>query len=87
MIADKNIVVIRWEGTGTHTGMAFHDFNIGPFPAASGHKLFLCGHTATRLEDDMITEEAVWSTERRVKQRLITGGLVLGLSNRETVSM
>jgi predicted ester cyclase len=80
LIADRDIVVVRWEGSGTHTGRSFHDFNIGPLPAASGHKIVLSGHTAVRLEDSTIAEEAVWSTERKSQLRPITGGLVLGLS-------
>jgi hypothetical protein len=37
----------------------------------------LLGHTAVRLEDGMIAEEAVWSTERKARLRCITGGLLL----------
>lgn len=80
LIADGDIVVVRWEGTGTHTGPAFNDFNIGPLPQASQHKLVLCGHTAVRLENSMIAEEAVWPTERKTQLRPITAGLVLGLT-------
>jgi hypothetical protein len=83
LIADRDIVVVRWEGRGTHTGPAFHDFNIGPLPTASGRKIILSGHTAIRLEDNMIAEEAVWSMERKAQLRPITGGLVLGLSTSE----
>jgi hypothetical protein len=36
-------------GSGTHTGLAFHDFNIGPLPTASGHNIVFSGHTAVRL--------------------------------------
>ena len=86
LIADRDIVVVRWEGSGTHTGPAFHDFNIGPLPTASGHKIVLSGHTAIRLEDNMIAEEAVWSTERKAQLRPIMGGLVLGLSTSELAS-
>jgi hypothetical protein len=86
LIADRDIVVVRWEGSGTHTGPAFHDFNIGPLPAASGRNIVLSGHTAIRLEDNMIAEEAVWSMERKVQLRPIMGGLVLGLSTSELAS-
>jgi predicted ester cyclase len=85
LISDYDIVVVRWEGSGTHTGPAFHDFNIGPLPAASGHKIAVSGHTAVRLEDNMIAEEAVWSTERKAQLRPIMGGLVLGLSTISTI--
>jgi hypothetical protein len=79
LIADRDIVVVRWEGSGTHTGPAFEDFNVGPLPEASGRKLAFSGHTAVRLEGSMIAEEAVWSMERRTQLRPITGGLMLGL--------
>lgn len=83
LIADRDIVVVRWQGSGTHTGPAFHDFNISPLPAASGRKVAFSGHTAVRLEDSMIAEEAVWSMERKAQLRPITGGLTLGLSTSE----
>jgi hypothetical protein len=76
-MADRDMVVVRWEGSGMHTGPAFDDFNIGPLPAASGRKVVLSGHTAVRLEDGMVAEEAVWSTERKARLRCITGGLLL----------
>lgn len=81
LIADRDIVVVRWEGHGTHTGPAFHDFNVGPLPTASYRKIVLSGHTAIRLEDGMVAEEAVWSMERKAQLRPITGGLVLGLEH------
>jgi len=87
LVADRDIVVIRWEGSGTHAGPAFHDFDIGPLPAGSGRKVTLSGHTAVRLEGGMITEEAVWSMERKARLRPITGGLVLGLSAGELASV
>ena len=77
LVADRDIVAVRWEGSGTHTGPAFDDFNIGPLPAASGRKVVLLGHTAVRLEDGMVAEEAVWSTERKARLRCISGGLLL----------
>jgi hypothetical protein len=86
LIADRDIVVVRWEGDGTHSGPAFHDFNIDPLPPASGLNIVLSGHTAIRLEDNMIAEEAVWSTERKAQLRPIMGGLVLGLSTSELAS-
>ncbi len=30
LIADRDIVVIRWEASDTHAGPALHDFGIGP---------------------------------------------------------
>lgn len=76
-IADRDIVVVRWQGSGTHTGPAFRGFNIGPLPTASGRKVALSGHTAVRLESSMIAEEAVWSMERKAQLRPITGSLML----------
>ena len=80
LIADRDTVVVRWEGSGTHTGPAFEVFNVGPLPEASRRKLSFSGHTAVRLEGTMIAEEAVWSMERQAQLRPITGGLVLGPS-------
>jgi hypothetical protein len=77
LVADRCVVAVRWEGSGTHTGPAFNDFNIGPLPTASGRKILLSGHTAVRLEEGMVVEEAVWSTERKAQLRCITGGLLL----------
>lgn len=77
LIADREIVVVRWEGSGTHTGPAFDDFHIGPLPAASGRKVVLSGHNAVRLEDGMIAEEAVWTTKRKATLRPITAGLLV----------
>lgn len=76
LIADRDIVVLRWEGGGTHTGPAFDDFHIGPLPAASGRRILLAGHSALRIEDGAIREEAVWSTERKARLRLLACGLV-----------
>ena len=86
LIADRAVVVVRWEGGGRHAGPGYHDFGIGPFPAESGRMVTLSGHTAVRLEDGMIAEEAVWSTERRAQLRPITGGLMLGLKAGELAS-
>lgn len=33
LTADRDIVVYRWHCTGTHTGPAYCDFNIGPLRA------------------------------------------------------
>jgi SnoaL-like polyketide cyclase len=59
-VSDRDIVVVRWTGSGTHTGPAFNDFNIGPFPAVSGRTVQLAGTNAVRLENGRIVEEAVW---------------------------
>lgn len=80
LMADRDFVVFRWEATGTHTGPFFHDFRIGPLPSASGRRLLLSGHSALRLEDGLIAEEAVWSTERKAARRPVTGGLLMTLA-------
>jgi SnoaL-like polyketide cyclase len=77
LLADRDLVVARWEGGGTHSGSAFNDFNIGPLPPASGCKIVLCGHTAVRFENGMIAEEAVWPTERKARLRPLTAGLLV----------
>jgi hypothetical protein len=77
LIADRDIVVVRWAGSGTHTGPEFNDFNVGPLPTASRRKIAFSGHTAVRLEDAMIAEEAVWSMERKSQLRPVSGGLLV----------
>ena len=59
-IADRDMVVVRWSGIGTHTGPASDDFTIGPFPAASGRTARLSGTTAVRVESGKIAEKAIW---------------------------
>ena len=59
-IADRDMVVVRRSGIGTHTGPAFDDFKIGPLPAASGRTVRLSGTTAVRVENGKIAEEAIW---------------------------
>jgi hypothetical protein len=76
LISDGDVVVVRWEANGTHTGPAFSDFHIGPLPASSGLSIVLSGHTAVRLRDTLIVEEAIWSTKRKVIERRIMGCLV-----------
>lgn len=57
MIAEGDYVVGRWEGGGTHTGPAFHDFLAGSLPAASGRKMHFTGTTVLRVENGKILEE------------------------------
>jgi hypothetical protein len=63
--SERDFVVVRWEGRGTHTGSAYDDFCIGPLPAASGQVICIAGHSAVRLERGKIAEEAAWSRPRR----------------------
>jgi hypothetical protein len=80
LIADHDIVVVQWEGSGLHTGPAYQDFQIGPLPAGSQRRVVIAGHSALRLMDGRIMEEAVWSMQRKAKLRLIAGGLMTGLT-------
>ena len=57
LIAEGDHVVGRWEGGGTHTGLAFNDFLAGSLPAATGRKMHFTGTTVLRLKDGRIVEE------------------------------
>jgi predicted ester cyclase len=57
LIADRDYVVGRWDGGGTHTGPAFRDLPVGSLPASSGHKMKFTGTTVFRLKDGRIVEE------------------------------
>ena len=57
LIAERDYVVGRWEGGGTHTGPAFSDFLVGSLPAASGRKMRFTGTTVLRVENGKIAEE------------------------------
>lgn len=57
LIAEGDYVVGRWEGGGTHSGLAFSDFLAGSLPAATGRKMHFTGTTVLRLENGKIVEE------------------------------
>src|SRR5260370_4605534 len=57
LIAEREYVVGRWEGGGTHTGPAFSDFLAGSLPAASGRKMHFTGTTLLKLKNGKIVEE------------------------------
>jgi predicted ester cyclase len=57
LIAEGDYVVGRWEGGGTHTGIAFKDFLVGQLPAATGRKMHFTGTTVLKLKDGKIIEE------------------------------
>jgi len=57
LIAEGDYVVGRWEGGGTHSGLAFGDFLLGALPAATGRKMHFTGTTVLKLRDGMIVEE------------------------------
>jgi predicted ester cyclase len=57
LIAEGDYVVGRWEGGGTHTGIAFSDFLAGSLPAATGLEIQFVGTTVIKLKDGQIVEE------------------------------
>jgi len=57
LIAEGDHVVGRWEGGGTHTGLAFKDFLAGGLPAATGRKMRFTGTTVLKVIDGRIIEE------------------------------
>ena len=57
LIAEGDCVVGRWEGGGTHTGLAFSDFLIGSLPVATGRKMRFTGTTVLRIKNGKIAEE------------------------------
>jgi predicted ester cyclase len=56
-IVQNNRVVVRWEGSGTHTGPAYCGFRMGSLAAMSGRKMRFSGTTVFRVEDRYIVEE------------------------------
>jgi predicted ester cyclase len=57
LIAEGDYVVGRWEGGGTHTGVAFSGFLVGALPANTGRKMKFTGTTVLKLKDGKIVEE------------------------------
>lgn len=57
LIAEGDYVVGRWEGGGTHTGLAFNDLLAGTLPANSGRKMHFTGTTVLKLNNGKIVEE------------------------------
>jgi predicted ester cyclase len=57
VVCERNYVVGRWEGRGTHTGPAYCDFLVGCLPAASGQKMRFSGTTVLRVENGKITQQ------------------------------
>ena len=56
LIAEGDYVVGRWEGGGTHTGIAFGDF-AGSLPANTGRRMRFTGTTVLKVKDGKIVEE------------------------------
>jgi len=57
LVAEGDYVVGRWVGSGTHTGPAHCDFNVGDLPAASGQRMGFSGTTVLRIKNDKIAEQ------------------------------
>jgi predicted ester cyclase len=57
LIAEGDYVVGQWEGGGTHTGPAFHDFLAGGLPAATGRKMRFTGTTVLKVANGRILQE------------------------------
>ena len=57
LIAEGDYVVSRWEGGGTHIGLAFSDFLVGSLPAATGRRMRFTGTTVLRIENGKIAED------------------------------
>src|SRR5262245_9497389 len=57
LIAEGDYVVGRWEGGGTHTGIAFGDFLAGSLPANTGRRMRFTGTTVLKVRDGRILEE------------------------------
>ena len=57
LIAEGDYVVSRWEGGGTHIGLAFSDFLVGSLPAVTGRQMRFTGTTVLRIENGKIAED------------------------------
>jgi predicted ester cyclase len=57
LVAEGNVVIIRWVCEGTHTGSCLCDIVMGALPGASGRKMRFTGMSAIRLEAGRIVEE------------------------------
>jgi predicted ester cyclase len=57
LIAEGDYVVGRWEGGGTHTGIAFDDFLVGSLPGATNRKMHFTGTTVLKVVNGKIVEE------------------------------
>jgi hypothetical protein len=77
LAADREFVLVHWQGQGTHRGPAFDDFSIGPWPTASGKVFHLAGHSGIKLFGGKVVEEAIWSAQRLEQTRKSTASLAL----------
>jgi len=67
--SERDIVILRWEGSGTHTGPAFAGLQIGPLSAASRQQVLFAGHSAISIAGGQIAGEAVWSKRREAQMK------------------
>jgi hypothetical protein len=66
---EKDTVILRWEGSGTHTGPSFNAMQIGPLRAASRRQVICAGHSAITIEGGKVVGEAVWSRRRQAQMQ------------------
>jgi predicted ester cyclase len=72
-VAERDYVVGRWVGSGTHTGPAYCDFLVGCLPASSGRQMRFTGTTVLRVQNGKIAEQIGLDDE-------VTASLLLGLT-------
>jgi hypothetical protein len=60
--AEREIVIMNWEGGGTHTGPAFEGLQVGPLSAGSGHLVTVA---VIEVKEGRIAAEWVWSIKRQ----------------------
>jgi SnoaL-like polyketide cyclase len=75
--SERDVVILRWEGIGTHTGPSFEAMQIGPLPAASREQVICAGHSAITIEDGKVAGEAVWSRQRQAQMQMMLKNLAL----------
>jgi SnoaL-like polyketide cyclase len=63
--AEREIVIVIWEGGGTHTGPAFEGLQLGSLQAGSGVLVAVAGHSVIKVEGGRIAGEWAWSTKRQ----------------------
>ena len=66
LIAEGDYVVSRWEGGGTHIGLAFSDFLVGSLPAATGRRCGLPEQRCFESKTARLQKTLVWMTARPV---------------------
>jgi hypothetical protein len=67
--AEREIVIVNWQGGGTHTGSAFEGLQVDPLPAGSRHLVTVVGHSVIEVKEGRIAGEWVWSIKRQDQMR------------------